>query len=400
MKRVLIAGGGSGATMLANMLDKRRFEVIMISKSAAHMFQPALLYVAFKNANPNIVRDERRLLNRRVRFIEEPVTRIDLAARTVATGAGSWYDYDNLVVATGVRTDPDQIPGLRAINDRYGDYHSSVALAQKVWASLDAFRGGTIVLGQASPVIKCPPSPVEGMLLADELLRRRGLRGRARLVFITPYPRAYPAKPMNAIVEPILRERGVEIFPFFDVDRIDPETRTIYSIEGEEIQYDLPIIIPPFVGADIVYAPANVLDEDRFVITDKETLGIKGLENAFAIGDATNLPTSKAGVGAHLEAKVVVETLSGSPARFDGRTHCAVDLAYGRGTFVIGSYTAPVVNYPPSRLAHAMKMMMAHMYWVSLRGWLEPVFDWYFARTDPGKRMRAEHPAAQSRPAA
>src|SRR5579864_8099879 len=400
MKRVVIVGGGSGATMVANMLARRRMETIVLSKSAAHMFQPALLYVAFKNASPRIIRDERRLLDRRVRFIQEPVTRIDLTARTVATAAGSWYDYDDLVVATGVTTDPDQIPGLRTINDQYGTYHSSVARAQKVWAGLDAFRGGTIVLGQASPVIKCPPSPVEGMLLTEELLRRRGLRGRTRLVFISPYPRPYPAAPMNEIVEPILRSRGVEIMTFFDVDSIDPATRTIYSIEGEEVQYDLPILIPPFIGADIAYEPAEVLDANGFIVTDKETLRIKGVDDAFAIGDATNLPTSKAGVGAHLEAKVVAALLSGVPAQFTGRTHCAVDLAYGMGTFVIGSYASPVLNVPPNRFNHVMKMMMAHMYWLSLRGWLEPLFDWYFARTDPDKRATAEAAGNRARPAA
>lgn len=264
-------------------------------------------------------------------------------------------------MATGVRTDPAQIPGLAEINERFGNYHSSVAWAQKVWAGLDSLRGGTIVLGQTSPVIKCAPSPVEGMLLTEEQLRRRGLRDRTRLVFISPYPRPYPAEPMNEIVEPILRSRGVEIMTFFDVDRIDPAARTIYSIEGDEVQYDLPILIPPFVGAEIAYEPADVLDANRFVVTDKETLRIKGVDDAFAIGDATNLPTSKAGVGAHLEAKVVAAALGGSPGRFNGRTHCAVDLAYGRGTFVIGSYTAPVRKYPPSRLSHLMKMMMAHM---------------------------------------
>ncbi|HKX18781.1 MAG TPA: FAD-dependent oxidoreductase [bacterium] len=400
MKRVLIVGGGSGATMLANMLDRRRFEIIVLSTSARHMFQPALLYVAFKNAKPNIVRDERRLLARHVRFVQEPVARVDLPARVVTTAAGSSYAYDALVVATGVTTDPSQIPGLAEVNGQFGNYHSSIAWAQKVWAGLDAFRGGTIVLGQTSPVIKCPPSPVEGMLLTDELMRLRGLRDKTRLVFISPYPRAYPAEPMNAIVEPIMRERGIEIMPFFDVDRIDPRTRTIYSIEGEEVQYDLPILIPPFVGADVAYEPAGVLDANRFVVADKETLRIKGFDDAFAIGDATNLPTSKAGVGAHLEAKVVAGILEGTSAKFNGRTHCAVDLAYGKGTFVVGSYTASVQHIEPSRLSHAMKMAMAHIYWLSLRGWLEPMFDWYFARTDPDKRVRAEARRDQARPAA
>ena len=389
MKRVLIVGGGSGATFLANTLDRRRFDVTVLSKSATHLFQPALLYVAFKGASArSIVRDERRLLPRHVRFIQESAARINLHDRTVTTDGGAKYDYDAVVVATGVRTDPTQIPGLAEVSERFGNYHSSIAWAQRVWASLDAFRGGTIVLGQTSPVIKCPPSPVEGMLLTEELLHRRGLRDKTRLVFISPYPRAYPAEPMNDIVDPILRSRGVEIMTFFDVDRIDPDTRTIYSIEGEEVQYDLPILIPPFVGADIAYEPAGVLDANHFVITDKETLRIKGFDDAFAIGDTTNLPTSKAGVGAHLEAKVVAEILDGAPVQFHGRTHCAVDLAYGLGTFVIGSYTSPVLKYRPSRINHVMKMMMAHIYWLSLRGTLDPVFDWYFARTDPDRRPR------------
>jgi sulfide:quinone oxidoreductase len=104
-----------------------------------------------------------------------------------------------------------------------------------------------------------------------------------------------------------------------------------------------------------------------------------------SVVDATNLPTSKAGVGAHLEAKVVARELAGLPAAFDGRTHWPVDLAYGRRTFVIGSYTAPVLKSPPSRIKHLMKMMMAHIYWLSLRGVLEPIFDSYFARTSPEK---------------
>jgi sulfide:quinone oxidoreductase len=389
VKKVLIVGGGTGGTMLANALDRRRFEITVLSRSPVHLFQPALLYVAFKNANPvTMVRDERRLLARHVRFIEEPVTRIDLRAHLVTTGSATRYDYDVLVVATGVTTDPSQIPGLGEVDAEFGNYHTTIAQARKVWAHLDAFRGGTIALGQSSPILKCPPSSVEGALLAEALMRRRGLRDRTRLVFFSPYPRAYPAESMNAIVEPILRSRGIEIMTVFDVDRIDPAARTISSIEGDEIRYDLPIIIPPFIGADIAYEPASVLDANRFVVTDKQTLRIKGVDDAFAIGDATDLPTSKAGVGAHLEAQVVTRILSGERAAFDGRTHCPVDLGDGRGTFVIGSYTAPVVRYPPSRLNHLMKAAMGYLYWLSLRGTLEPVFDWYFAHTRPERLAR------------
>ncbi|HEV2326713.1 MAG TPA: FAD-dependent oxidoreductase [Terracidiphilus sp.] len=385
MKKVLILGGGTGGTMLANTLDKRQFEVTVLSATSLHMFQPALLYVAFKGAGGHITRNERSLLSRKVKFVQENVTHVDLREHVVDTRSGRRYDYDYIVIATGVRTDPAQIAGLAAVNAQFGDYHSNVAQAEKVWASLEAFQGGTIVVGQSSPAIKCPPSPLEGVLLVEELVRKKGLRDKTKFVFFTPYPRAYPAAPMNEVIEPILKERGIEVMTFFDVDRIDPATRTISSIEGDQITYDLPIIVPPFVGAEIGYDPAEVADPSRFIVTDKKSLRVKGVEAAFAMGDATNLPTSKAGVGAHLEAKIIAREVSGEPAEFDGRTHCPVDLAYGEGTFVIGSYTAPVVKYPPSRLNHWMKMMMAHIYWLSLRGVLEPIFDWYFARTAPEK---------------
>ena len=386
MARVVIVGGGTGGTMLANRLRGRKFEVTLLSASPQHMFQPALLYVAFSNANSNITRDERRLLSRHVRFVQDKVTLVNLPNRAVNTESGERYDYDSLVLATGAHTDPSQIPGLSEVNERFGDYHSTIAQAKKVWASLEAFQGGTIVLGQASPICVCPPSPVEGILLIDRLLRKRGLRDKSHLVFFTPYPRAYPAEPINEIVEPIMQERGIEIFPFFDVDRIDPTNRTISSIEGDTITYDLPIIVPPFAGAKIEYEPADVLDADRFIITDKDTLHVKGFDSAFAIGDATTVPTSKAGVGAHLEAQVVAKQLGGRAATFDGRTNCPLDLGDGRGTFVIGSFTAPVMKIRPNRLYHLMKMMFGWTYWLTLSGLLDPMLDLYFMITKPRPR--------------
>lgn len=385
-ERVLIVGGGDGGTILANALRHRAFDVTVLSQSSAHLFQRGLLYVAFRGAKPRIVRDEHRLLGRHVRLVLDRATRIDLAGRVVTTAGDRSLGYDQLVVATGISTDPSQIPGLPELDDEVGDYHSTIAQAQKLWRRLDAFRGGTIAVGQSSPICKCPPSPIEGVLLVDELLRKRGLRHKSRLVFFTPYPRPYSAEPMNEIVEPILKERGIEVLTFFDVDRIDAGTSTIFSIEGDEIHYDLPIVIPPFVGADIDYEPADVLDESRFVVTDRRTLRIEGAERAFAIGDANNLPTSKAGVGAHLEAKVVARTLSGKPATFDGRTNCSLDVGGGRSTYIVGSYDAPVVKLRPTRFRHLTELGFSKIFWWSLRGWVEPAVEAYFKLTEPAPR--------------
>ena len=386
-ERVLVLGGGSGGTIVANSLGSA-FETTVVSPSPDHLFQPGLLYVAFKGERSRLVRDERRLLKRRVHFLQDSAARVDLREHWVETAGGQRLAYDQLVVATGIGTDPSQIPGLAQVGEEVGNYHSSLEHARQLWQTLSGFSGGTIALGQATPICKCPPSPLEGILLVDELLRARDIRHKSRLVFFTPYPRAYPAEPMNRIVEPILKERSIEVLTFFDLDHIDPDTRTLTSIEGDVIECDLPIVIPPFVGADVSYEPLETLDASRFVITDQRTLRVKGADNAFAVGDATSLPTSKSGVGAHLEAKVVARTLNGAPAVFEGRTHCPFDVAGGRATFVAGTYRAPVVPSPPSRMKHLMKMGFARLYWVSLRGVPDPVFDVYFRLADPARAAR------------
>lgn len=223
-QRVLIVGGGSGGTILANSLDQRKFEVTILSASLGHLFQPALLYVAFANAKFRPVRNEWSLLARHVQLIHEVATQVNFNTRIVTCASGESYSYDYLVVATGIRTDPSQIPGLSEVAEQFGDYHSSLARAEKLWTNLDNFHGGTIVLGQSSPIVKCPPSPLEGILLAERLIKRNGLRDKTRLVFFTPFPRPYPAEPISQVIEPILKDRGIEVFTFFDVDRIEPDT--------------------------------------------------------------------------------------------------------------------------------------------------------------------------------
>jgi sulfide:quinone oxidoreductase len=182
---------------------------------------------------------------------------------------------------------------------------------------------------------------------------------------------------------------------FFDVERIDTAKRTISSIEGDAIEYDLPIVIPPFVGANIAYSPADVVDADRFIKTDKETLHVKGFDTVFAIGDGTNIPVSKAGVEAHLEAQVVARQLAGVAKTFDGRTSCPVDLGDGRGTFVIGSYDAPVVKLRPNRVYRLMKMMFGWTYWITLSGLMDPMINLYFLLTKPRPRAAPRRPKVQ-----
>lgn len=387
MKKVLVIGAGGGGLILANSLNTDYYEITLLDRDIYHYYQPWFLYIAFNGSKRKIWRRIDSLIKPGVKFRNEEVKEIDLDNRSVKT-AQNTYNYDYLVIGTGTTPDPSVVPGLTEINNEYGNYHSNVENAFKLWNKVKDFKEGTAVLVQASPTCKCPPSPVEGMLLLEELLNKNKLKDKTKLVFATPFPRPYPAEPMNRIVEPIMRERGIEIVTFFNVESVDPKNKTINSMEGDSLKYDLPIIIPPCRGVKIDYKQDKVLDEDRFVKADKYTMKVLGYDDAFAIGDCNNLPTSKSGVTAHLQAKAVAEIIDGKDAKFDGRINCPFDLAYGKGTFVIADYQHPVVPYTPTELKHFLKISMADIYWWTLKCYVDFVFDVFFEYTKPEKLIK------------
>jgi len=243
-----------------------------------------------------------------------------------------------------------------------------------------------VVVGIAGVPHKCPPSPNEAAFLVDDYFRKRGIRDKVKLTFLTPYPRAYPAEPMSRVVEPRFQKRGIEVATFFNVESVDPAKREIYSLEGESLSYDLLMMVPPHRGADVVIK-SGIGDADGWIPTDKNTMRIAGHENAYAIGDATNIPISKTGVTAHLEAITATNNIVTAIRRrnqfyqYNGRIHCPFEMGSGKAAFVIGSYDMPVKEIQPSRIGYMMKKAFARFYWRTLSGNWDWIFDVYFGET-------------------
>ncbi len=386
-KRVVIVGGGTGGAMLANRLPPDEFEVTVVDRQPRHHFWPWLLYIAFKGSRKPISRDIRDVLKPHVNFIQSGARLINLNDRFVELEDGKRLNYDYLIVATGATVDYSKVPGLDKVTELYGNYHSTVENAWKVWSTINNFTEGTFAIILPPASFRCPPSPLEGVFLAEEFFRARGRRGKVKVTYVTFYPRPYPAEPVNEVIEPILRERGIEYVTFFTLDHIDPDKKAAYSMEGEEFKFDAAVVIPPHVGVDIKYVPETVLDQDRFVKADKYTNRIQGFDDAFVIGDASALPVAKTGVTAHLQACVVAKILQGEDARNSGRTNCPFDVGYGLGTFVISDYDHPAVKFPVNRLNHLFKVAFSAAYWdmVKYPELWDPIMDAYFDATSPAK---------------
>lgn len=403
MHRVVIVGSGDGGTFTANLLAselrrevrQREVSIQLLGEHLTHPFQPGNLDIAFKGAAPGkFVRDESKLLRKGVEFLRDPAVRIDFGSREVETRSGEKLPFDYLVIATGAVPDPAMIPGLAegALN-----FHTGPEDSAKIWKALQGFRSGTVVVAIAGTPHKCPPSPNEAAFMLEEFFRKKGVRDRVKIRFLTPYPRAYPAEKVSEVVAPMFEERGIDVTTFFNVDAVDPSKRTITSLEGESFGYDLLIAIPPHHGAEVV-AKSGIGDSDGYVPTDKGTMKVKGQKGVYAIGDATDIPVSKSGVVAHLQSVVVAHNIvsgirgTSDELEYNGRINCPMEVGAHKAIFVSATYGSPPEDQTPSTVKYIEKRSFAMIYWRALGGNLERVFDMFFGQT----RFPATKPADEN----
>jgi sulfide:quinone oxidoreductase len=375
--RILILGGGVGGTLTANLLARRlrkridagEVSVTVVDQTGTHTYQPGFMYLAMGGERAkNLVRPERSLLDRRVTLVLGDVARIHESDRLVSLTSGERLAYDHLVLATGSRIVPEAIEHFPT--EAHHFYTAEAALALRT--ALDAFQGGTIVIGIAGMPYKCPPAPLEVAFLIEAELRERGLRSVSRIHFCSPIGRAFTIDSVSEMATPILAEKEIELHTFFNVESIDPARKVVQSLEGEELGYDLLILVPPHKGAQFAIDSGLAPAPGGWLPTDRETLQVGGRANVYALGDATDLPLSKAGSTAHFEAPVVAErivaaiehrTADAKAGTYLGKVMCFFEIGDGKGTLLRFDYRHPPKPPKPNRLWHLGKIVFNRTYW-------------------------------------
>ena len=377
MNRIVILGGGVGGTLTANLLVKRLrrqldrgdVSITVVDATGDHTYQPGFMYIAMGGERAErLQRRERSLLDRRVNLLIGEVTLVDEAARTVHFSDGQRIGYETLVLATGSRIVPEAIEHFDAEAQHF--YTAEAAL--RLRHALDAFTGGRIVVAIAGMPYKCPPAPLEVSFLIEAELRERGLRGESELHFCSPIGRAFTIQSVSDMATPILEEKGIELHTFFNVEAIDPGRHVVQSLEGEELPYDLLILVPPHKGQQFLIDSGLAPAPGGWLPTDRTTLQVGGRPNVFALGDATDLPLSKAGSTAHFEAPVVTERIvAGIEARevdhahgdYLGKVMCFFEVGDGKGTLLQFDYEHPPRPPKPNQLWHLGKIVFNKTYW-------------------------------------
>jgi len=365
---VVILGGGVGGTIVANLVAKQtqdRAHVTLVDATGIHVYQPGFLYVAVGLEQPAALnRPESRLLRADVSLVIERAMRVDPAEHTVYLESGRRLRYDHLVLATGSRTMMGEVPGALDVHDFY-----TMSGAKRLFKALEGFQQGTIVIGVAGIPYKCPPAPVEFAFLLDDYLRARGIRNQTEIKLLSPLNRAFTSEATSKLVQPILAERGIELTGFFNVESVDPVAKTVTSLEGETMGYDLLILVPPHRGQEVIES-SRLGDERGWVPVDKNTLKHTEFADIWAVGDTTNIPISKSGSVAHYEATVaaaeIAAEVKGEPAPahvYDGKVMCFLETGQGKATTIRFDYDHPPVSPAPARRWHWAKALFNKTYW-------------------------------------
>ena len=389
-RQIVILGGGTGGTMTANRLRRRFGEdevaIDVVDRDDLHVYQPGLLFVPFGLAQPDeIVRPRRRQLRSGITFHETDVESVALDDDRVHLADGSVLPYDLLVVATGSTLQPEETEGLTGpgwLEHAFTFYNVEGAAALQ--GALERFEGGRLVVNLVDMPIKCPVAPLEFAFLADWYFHERGIRDDVELVYATPLDSAFTKPTCSRQLGFLLEEKGIELVTELNAGEVDGERGKLLSYDGRSLDFDLLVTVPLHGGAAYVERSPGLGDPLGFVPTDKATLQSLARPNVFALGDATDLPTSKAGSVTHFEGQVLTENvarfLAGEEldAGYDGHANCFIETGFHRALLIDFNYdveplpgrfptpAGPLPLLRESRLNHLGKLMFQWFYWHAL----------------------------------
>jgi len=385
MKKIVILGSGCGGTIVAaklrEHLNDSEWKITIIDKDEIHHYQPGWLFIPFGvYAAQDCQKPKREFIPQGVDFVLDEIVGVNPDKRLVA-GKKNSYDYDWLIISTGCGIVPEEVEGL--MDDWHKNAHDFYTLegSRLLQQKLKYFNSGRLVLNIAELPYKCPVAPLEFIFMVDWFFTVNGVRNNIEIELVTPITGAFTKPIASKILGEIADQKNIKITPNFDIAQVNAQEKTIESHKGDKVPYDLLVSIPPNFGAKFI-EDSDMGDPMRFVDTDHFTLKAKNFDHIYVIGDATNVPASKAGAVAHYESETVVENIireidDREPKNtFDGHATCFICSGYEKAVLIDFNYKyeplpgkfpfpgmGPFTLLGDSNFNYWGKMMFKWVYW-------------------------------------
>lgn len=391
MKKILIVGAGTAGTIMAvrlsRTLSRKEWTITVLDKDENHYYQPGYLFIPFGiYTKRDVIRKGARYIPAGVEYMLAEAEQIVADRNRVKLKDAREIAYDILIIATGTTIHPEETDGMmeNGWRENIFDFYTvdgAEALAKK----LRDFHGRKVAIHVAEMPIKCPVAPLEIAFMTDWYFTQKGVRQNVDIDFVTPLSGAFSKPLTSKVMGHMLGERKINMVADFGTERV--ESGKLVSYDNRSVEYDLLITTPTNMG-DALLERSGLGDDLNFVPTDKFTLQSEAHDNIFALGDATNLPSSKAGSVAHFQSEILTDNILSYirgkelKAAFDGHSNCFIEAGYGKAFLidfnydldpVEGTYPFPVLGpfslLKNTRLNHLGKLSMKYVYWdILLRG--------------------------------
>ena len=382
------------ANKLRKALDKEEWKITIADSEKLHYYQPGFLFIPFGiYKREDVIKPKSDFIPPGVEMIYSAIDRVDAGNNSVILEGGQKLNYDYLIIATGTKPYPEETPGLKdklwykEIFDFY-TIEGSTALRNFI----KGWEGGRLVMAITEVPFKCPVAPLEFVFLADDYFTKKGIRDKVDITYVTPMAGAFTKPVATKMLSELLEEKNIKVVPDFYIEKIDNDSKKLVSYDEKEIPFDLLTIVPLNMG-DKMIERSGLGDDLNFVPVNRETLRSDQYENIFVLGDASNIPTSKAGSVAHFAAEILFENLmnaiEGRPlvAKFDGHANCYIETGGGKGALIDFNYeteplpgTFPLPGLGPfgllknTKINHYGKILFRWIYWhILLKGKELPV---------------------------
>lgn len=393
MKNLVILGAGTAGTMMANHLHHELkqpdWQITIIDERTEHHYQPGYLFLPFDIYSPeDIIKTIEEFIPKNVKLVKQQIDRILPAENLIRLSNGEGLNYDILIIATGAKIAPEETEGMKgsewqkSVFDFY-TFEGALALRNK----LRNWQGGKLVVHITEMPIKCPVAPLEFAFLADSFFKHKHLRDKVEITYVTPLSGAFTKPKATEALQHLLDEKGIKIESDFAIEQVDNGNKKIIDYGGREIPFDILVTVPTNKG-DALIERSGMGDDLNYVPAHKATLQAKDHSNIFVLGDASNIPASKAGSVAHFEAEILTENIlryvKGEPLKeeFDGHANCFIETGGGKALLIDFNYThepvegsfpfagiGPLRLLKESRMNHMGKLAFRWIYWnVLLKG--------------------------------
>ena len=371
MKTFLVLGAGTAGSLISrkmvNKLDPNEWKVVLVDKDNDHFYQPGYLFIPFNMYKPeDVVKPKNQFIPKNIEFIISEIELIEPEENRVKlVKDGQVIQYDYLVIATGADIYPEETEGLKDgggwRNNIFDFYTAEGATALRDF--MDKWQGGRLVVNVVENPIKCPVAPLEFLLLADWYFTKRGIRKKVDLVYATPLSGAFTKPAASAALSKVLEQRGIHMETDFAIGQVDAGSNKIISYDDREVPYDLLVSIPTNMGAPVI-GRSGMGDDLNYVHTNKQTLQSEKWENIWVLGDAANIPASKAGSVIHFQMDGAFENILAHMAgkemehKFDGHSLCYIESGYGKAIMIDFSYdTEPLRGTYPLPLVGPFSLL-------------------------------------------